>query len=485
MLSDLESRQAYLDEKNGNVFDGLNQSDVYEYEDNSRIRLLFIVFVLLVLIVSLFGISNINFDFDSINILENQKENPVAESSTVESVQNGFVSSVRSIDRDEKVIETSSEVHVKEKISLPVLRLVNDINLSVKNSTDKAADVLTINEINKHDSFTDIKLSIPVNTHYSLFTLESPSRLVLSLDEFYPDQPYIFENEQPEWLNIRSVQNEDGEFQLVFEFDHEISLENTTLLELGNGMSLSIRLLEPEIVTVNEQLFVEQPVELPSENEIVHSEVPEVILDEPRLEKTIRKNDQVRESDDVYREGKLAIESGEVINAIDKLYSAVRLDPNNQRARVALIEILLEQGDKTAVKEILSVGLELKPSHVNMAKIMAQILAEEGNNRLALLYLERALPDVNQDPEYHALVAALLQRESRHKEAIVFYRNVLSVNTGNGIWWMGLGISLEATGAGQQALAAYHRARQDNNISSQIASYLDGRINRLNQRRAS
>src|SRR5579885_3546730 len=80
-----------------------------------------------------------------------------------------------------------------------------------------------------------------------------------------------------------------------------------------------------------------------------------------------------------------------------------------------------------------------------------RVCCQTGETGKAIELLTRDAPSPADDPDYHALLAALLQRAGRHGDAIVSYRRLLSVRPQNGLWWMGLGISLSASGQRQQA----------------------------------
>ncbi|MDX1518888.1 MAG: hypothetical protein R3318_02115, partial [Gammaproteobacteria bacterium] len=57
MLSDLESRQAYLEEESNSALNGLYCSDTYEYrEDHSRPRLLFMLLSIILITVSIYAV---------------------------------------------------------------------------------------------------------------------------------------------------------------------------------------------------------------------------------------------------------------------------------------------------------------------------------------------------------------------------------------------------------------------------------------------
>jgi MSHA biogenesis protein MshN len=86
------------------------------------------------------------------------------------------------------------------------------------------------------------------------------------------------------------------------------------------------------------------------------------------------------------------------------------------------------------------------------------------------------LPYAGSNPEYHAFLAGVLQREQRHAEAAQHYRDALQLTPQNGMWWMGLGISLQADQHPAEAREAYRRARAANGLSAELQAFVDRKL---------
>ena len=80
------------------------------------------------------------------------------------------------------------------------------------------------------------------------------------------------------------------------------------------------------------------------------------------------------------------------------------------------------------------------------------------------------------DPEYHALLAALYQRQGNHARALKHYQLVLRWESDKAVWWMGLGISLEGESKLKQALAAYRAASVLGGLGDDSQHYIGERI---------
>ncbi len=165
--------------------------------------------------------------------------------------------------------------------------------------------------------------------------------------------------------------------------------------------------------------------------------------------------------------------------AIDSLKLALSLDQKLSDARVLLATQLLAQGHSREAEEVLVNGLQLQAKDAVVAHAYARILVAGEKISGALNILQGAAPRIELNPDYHAFTAALLQRSGDHREAINKYTEVLKIKPAQGVWWMGLGISLQAEGLQRRALQAFQTALRDNSLSTNIRQYLSDRISVL------
>jgi MSHA biogenesis protein MshN len=89
--------------------------------------------------------------------------------------------------------------------------------------------------------------------------------------------------------------------------------------------------------------------------------------------------------------------------------------------------------------------------------LLARLQIERGGGGIETL--ARSLPYAGGNGEYQAFLAGALQRQGRHTEAVEQYQTALRGAPGNGVWWMGLGISLQANQRDADAQAAFRRAQ--------------------------
>lgn len=194
------------------------------------------------------------------------------------------------------------------------------------------------------------------------------------------------------------------------------------------------------------------------------------------FEKKARDEGAAPDPERVYREALDLVHSGERELAIERLIDLLEEAPLHVDARLALIELLRDDGRIAESLALLAEGASLHPGDPQFQLPYARILVDQGDLSSALEVLERDPPPVARDPDYHAFLAAVYQRLERHQDAIAAYRGILQQQPGNGVWWMGLGISLMAADEYSEALDAFNRALADSSLSTGLRRYVAQRI---------
>ena len=104
---------------------------------------------------------------------------------------------------------------------------------------------------------------------------------------------------------------------------------------------------------------------------------------------------------------------------------------------------------------------------------------ERGDLQGAHDLLNKHAGSASGDADYHAFDAALLQRLGRHKEAVAGYQAALKLAPRAALWWMGMGISLQADNRGAEALEAFRRAKSAGGLSPALLTFVDQRMKQL------
>ncbi len=181
--------------------------------------------------------------------------------------------------------------------------------------------------------------------------------------------------------------------------------------------------------------------------------------------------------DNAYRRALLVLEDGRVTEAIATLQAGLRIDPRHEPSRQTLVGLLIEAGRTDEAMRQLQAALALDARQPSMAMLLARLQLERGGP--ALDTLMRTLPHAAGNGEYHAFLAGVLQREGRHREAAEHYQAALRATPGNGVWWMGLGISLQAEKRDPDAVAAFWQALGSGTLSPELAGFVERRLGQL------
>ena len=182
-------------------------------------------------------------------------------------------------------------------------------------------------------------------------------------------------------------------------------------------------------------------------------------------------------AENAYRRALLVLEDGRVTEAIATLQAGLRIDPKHEPSRQTLVGLLIEAGRTDDAMRQLQAALVLDARQPSMAMLLARLQLERGGP--ALDTLMRTLPHAAGNGEYHAFLAGVLQREGRHREAAEHYQAALRTAPGNGVWWMGLGISLQAEKRDPDAMAAFWQALGSGTLSPELAAFVERRLGQL------
>jgi Tfp pilus assembly protein PilF len=289
-------------------------------------------------------------------------------------------------------------------------------------------------------------LSFDAPFEYSELRLDNPPRFVVDIPDIDVITAYDAKSPLDGVRELRhSLSAEDGRLRLVF----EIKPGTQANVERGSPRTLHIRFAKSGI-----------PVAEPP----------------PTVQRTLQTTSPRQRAEQAYADGIRLLTEGKRAQAEAKFRIALGHDASLHDARLTLANALLAQGRVREAEVQLQEGLRIAPGEAQLAERYARLLVDRGDLSGAIGVLSAAPPPIELEPLYHALLAALLQRAGHHKAAAETYTALVDVKPKQGLWWAGLGISLEALRRPDAALGAYRRAAQDPRLSTEMARFVNERV---------
>jgi len=182
-------------------------------------------------------------------------------------------------------------------------------------------------------------------------------------------------------------------------------------------------------------------------------------------------------AENAYRRALGVLEDGRVTEAIATLQAGLQIDPRHEASRQTLVGLLIEAGRPDDAMRQLQAALAIDARQPALAMLLARLQLERGGP--AIDTLTRTLPYAAGNGEYHAFLAGVLQREGRAREAADNYQAALKRAPGNGVWWMGLGIALQADRRDADAAAAFAQAQASGTLSPELLAFVERRLGQL------
>lgn len=197
------------------------------------------------------------------------------------------------------------------------------------------------------------------------------------------------------------------------------------------------------------------------------------------IEKKVRNVSPKERAESEYRKALGLLGQGRQNEALAGFGAALQADPVHVNARLGLVDLLLEQQRLADAQAMLEEGLGLTPGQPQLTMRLARIQIERNDLRGASATLQKASAAAASNAEFHALHAAVLQRLTLHKDAVTEYQAALRLVPQAGVWWMGLGISLEADGRSAEAREAFQKARASGALSAELDRFVEQKLRQL------
>ena len=187
----------------------------------------------------------------------------------------------------------------------------------------------------------------------------------------------------------------------------------------------------------------------------------------------------VERAESEFRRAVNLVNQGRIAEGMDGLRTALKIDPAHEAARQTLVSLLLEDRRVDDAAGVLQEGLAVNADNTGFGMLLARIIVEHNDPAGALAVLQKHAAPPDRNPDFHAFAAALYQRLGRHPEAIDQYQQALRLAPSAGIWWVGLGISLQAAARPKEAFEAFSSAKAAGPLALDLKSFVDQRLKQL------
>ncbi len=206
------------------------------------------------------------------------------------------------------------------------------------------------------------------------------------------------------------------------------------------------------------------------------SAMPDVQARPPAIRKEINVPSVEETAEARYRKAVELVRKGRETQARPLLEEALRLVPGHVAARQLLATLLSEAGLVPEAEAVLREGRAVAPEAAWFALGLARLQAGRGDAGGAAATLSGGLGATGVTAEYHATLAALYLQLERHAEAAQQYEQALRMQAGQGSWWVGLGLSLEAQGKTDEAKRAYRRALLTDDLPEKLVGFARAKL---------
>ncbi len=477
MLNDLEKRDAFLNENQDHVLDGLYSAYDLELTNKKKSNALFIFSFCLVSALIILACLYFSLDKKFIQIVADNKVLILDESNPVK-VQDEI--KIKNSDKNNKakVIEVATDIKNVENINFQSLKMDEKIFL---NNEPELLDETKVNYIDSIQFETDrsginLVIKMPDEIDYLVYGLSNPHRMVIEvenvklgfrLEDLVPVNPIVA---------IRYSINNEKRFKLVLESSMPLTIKKSTTSQSGDDHNLVVMM---EYQWQGNETLPQEDLELA---EIVEKQVEierESVFKGDIIKTPVTKNSDAY-AEKLFQQAYIDYQKGNISESLKKLNMSLNQDAGHVKARSTLALVLSEKKHFDLAYSVLNEGLIQYPDNIEWIKMYARLLLNEGKYVEARSMLAKQKPALVSNADYYALQAAILQKLNEHEEAAMIYRDLLQVSPHRGVWWMGLGISLESLKRYDDALYAYQKASNNSTLAKDSRLFLSQRINRLN-----
>jgi MSHA biogenesis protein MshN len=153
-----------------------------------------------------------------------------------------------------------------------------------------------------------------------------------------------------------------------------------------------------------------------------------------------------------------------------------QLNPTATEAYLELSRLAQLQHNDSVAVQVLQQAMDSVGQQPEISMALAALAVKQQDWAKALGYLQYQ-PDSSRYPDFFALKAAALQKNSQHAQAIEVFQQLVRQQPQQGRWWLGMALSYDALQQQEQALQAYRQVMLNGfGLSADSLDYVKKRI---------
>jgi len=193
----------------------------------------------------------------------------------------------------------------------------------------------------------------------------------------------------------------------------------------------------------------------------------------------VRQNSAASKTEQIFLKGvEELVRANAESEARSRLEQFLVTHPDSVATIEELFRLYLRSDDPEMAQKLLDRSSQLP--RLTALELGAQLEVQRGNLIDAVEMLETVAPGY-EETSYHALLAGLYQKLGRFSEAAGNYRQLLYIDPDQGIYWLGLAVSLDSLQQYQDALSAFQRALDSGQYEGDVRQYIEQRISALSR----
>ncbi|MFM1897483.1 MAG: hypothetical protein RLZZ385_2557 [Pseudomonadota bacterium] len=167
--------------------------------------------------------------------------------------------------------------------------------------------------------------------------------------------------------------------------------------------------------------------------------------------------------------------------AFNMLETYIGANRDAHQSRETYAKLLMSLGSNEQALRVADEGLAIMPHRPGYKKIKARLLMADNQFAAAAALLQNRLPLLQEDVEYHDLLATALLASRQYADATNIYSGLIRHDSTEGKWWYGLASAYEGVGDMSAASQAYNLALQSANLSMALRQRSQRRVEELGQ----